>query len=199
MVSLTSFLNKYIDHSWNIFRGTLDLYKFEGNLTRIWSYLLIRSDREMLSIDKGIHAIAFVKPLIGIAKRIHSFGIFHYLGIIKALIFFWMCNELLICSFPLYQLNLTSNDSCNYRIQLRNLVWATSKHDVYFMSNYSVMHWSSLMGNLTDVLNFSGHVKPTEVTKKPLLSAFVTDVKTLMVIFSFELYPYSFCPSFKVL
>lgn len=47
--------------------------------------------------------------------------------------------------------------------QLRNLVWATSKHDVYLMSNYSVMHWSSLSGNLSEILNFSGHVAPTEV------------------------------------
>nr|KAJ0199860.1 hypothetical protein LSAT_V11C600320220 [Lactuca sativa] len=46
--------------------------------------------------------------------------------------------------------------------QLRNLVWANSKHDVYLMSNYSIMHWSSLSYNLTEILNFSGHVAPTE-------------------------------------
>ncbi|KAI7738999.1 hypothetical protein M8C21_030532 [Ambrosia artemisiifolia] len=49
--------------------------------------------------------------------------------------------------------------------QLRNLVWATSKHDVYLMSNYSIMHWSSLSSNLTEILNFSGHVAPTELVK----------------------------------
>ncbi|PWA70849.1 WD40/YVTN repeat-like-containing domain-containing protein [Artemisia annua] len=46
--------------------------------------------------------------------------------------------------------------------QLRNLVWATSKHDVYLMSNYSLMHWSSSSHNLKEILNFSGHVAPTE-------------------------------------
>lgn len=49
-------------------------------------------------------------------------------------------------------------------VQLRNLVWATSKDDVYFSSHYSIMHWSSLSQNLTEVLNFSGNVAPTEVT-----------------------------------
>lgn len=48
-------------------------------------------------------------------------------------------------------------------MQLRNLIWATSKHDVYLLSNSSVMHWSSLTGNLSEILNFSGHVAPTEV------------------------------------
>lgn len=36
------------------------------------------------------------------------------------------------------------------------------------MSNYSVMHWSSLSGNLSEVLNFSGHVAPTEVVELPI-------------------------------
>ncbi|KAG8481246.1 hypothetical protein CXB51_026056 [Gossypium anomalum] len=54
--------------------------------------------------------------------------------------------------------------------QLRNLVWATSKHDVYLMSNYSVMHWSSLSCHLSEILNFSGHVAPTEVSKLYLLA-----------------------------
>lgn len=48
-------------------------------------------------------------------------------------------------------------------LQLRNLVWATSKHDFYLVSNYSVMHWSSLHQNLTEVLDFSGNIVPTEV------------------------------------
>ena len=50
-------------------------------------------------------------------------------------------------------------------MQLRNLVWATSKHDVYLISNYSVNHWSSLSGNLSEIINFAGHVAPapTEV------------------------------------
>lgn len=47
--------------------------------------------------------------------------------------------------------------------QLRNLVWATSKHDVYLMSHFSVIHWSSLTCNMSEVLNVSGHVAPCEV------------------------------------
>ncbi|KAK8983684.1 hypothetical protein V6N11_009472 [Hibiscus sabdariffa] len=66
--------------------------------------------------------------------------------------------------------------------QLRNLVWATSKHDVYLMSNYSVMHWSSLSCNLSEVLNFSGHVAPTEKHPGSLLEGFTkTQISTLVV------------------
>ncbi|KAG9157377.1 hypothetical protein Leryth_005001 [Lithospermum erythrorhizon] len=36
---------------------------------------------------------------------------------------------------------------------LRNLLAATSKHDVYLMQNYSVMHWSSLRRRCKEVLN----------------------------------------------
>ncbi|KAK9138960.1 hypothetical protein Sjap_009554 [Stephania japonica] len=66
--------------------------------------------------------------------------------------------------------------------QLRNLVWATSKHDVYLMSNYSVIHWSSLSCNLSEVLNFSGHVAPTEKHQGSLLEGFTqTQISTLAV------------------
>ncbi|XP_020250587.1 uncharacterized WD repeat-containing protein C2A9.03-like isoform X2 [Asparagus officinalis] len=46
--------------------------------------------------------------------------------------------------------------------QLRNLLWATSKHDVYMMENYSVMHWSSLLRRGKEVLNVSGKIVPTQ-------------------------------------
>ncbi|KAA3480280.1 putative WD repeat-containing protein C2A9.03-like [Gossypium australe] len=66
--------------------------------------------------------------------------------------------------------------------QLRNLVWATSKHDVYLMSNYSVMHWSSLSCHLSEILNFSGHVAPTEKHPGSLLEGFTqTQISTLAV------------------
>ncbi|KAG8484404.1 hypothetical protein CXB51_022817 [Gossypium anomalum] len=66
--------------------------------------------------------------------------------------------------------------------QLRNLVWTTSKHDVYLMSNYSVMHWSSLSCNLSEVLNFAGHVAPTEKHPGSLLEGFTqTQISTLAV------------------
>ncbi|WCJ27515.1 Transducin/WD40 repeat-like superfamily protein [Euphorbia peplus] len=66
--------------------------------------------------------------------------------------------------------------------QLRNLVWATSKHDVYAMSNYSVMHWSSLSCNLSEVINFAGHVAPSEKHAGSLLEGFTqTQISTLAV------------------
>ncbi|KAM1331431.1 hypothetical protein EV1_043567 [Malus domestica] len=49
--------------------------------------------------------------------------------------------------------------------QLRNLLWATSKHDVYVMQNFSVMHWSSLLRRGKEVLNVAKPVVPTE--KRP--------------------------------
>ncbi|PQM34476.1 putative WD repeat-containing protein C2A9.03 isoform X3 [Prunus yedoensis var. nudiflora] len=52
---------------------------------------------------------------------------------------------------------------------LRNLLWATSKHDVYLMQNFSVMHWSSLLRRGKEVLNVSKPILPTE--KRPGLLA----------------------------
>ncbi|KAG2551569.1 uncharacterized WD repeat-containing protein C2A9.03-like isoform X1 [Panicum virgatum] len=49
--------------------------------------------------------------------------------------------------------------------QLRNLLWATSKHDVYLVQNYSVMHWSPLHQRGTEVLNVAGQLTPTENVK----------------------------------
>ncbi|KAK8284063.1 hypothetical protein V6Z11_D08G129000 [Gossypium hirsutum] len=45
-------------------------------------------------------------------------------------------------------------------MQLRNLLWATSKHDVYLMQNYSVMHWSSLLRKGKEVLNVAKPIVP---------------------------------------
>ncbi|KAK1270387.1 hypothetical protein QJS04_geneDACA004359 [Acorus gramineus] len=65
---------------------------------------------------------------------------------------------------------------------LRNLVWATSKHDVYVMSNFSVIHWSSLSFNSSVVLNFSGHIAPSEKHPGSLLEGFTeTQISTLAV------------------
>ncbi|KAL6962675.1 hypothetical protein U1Q18_037634 [Sarracenia purpurea var. burkii] len=49
----------------------------------------------------------------------------------------------------------------DFSFQLRNLLWATSKHDVYLMQNYSVMHWSSLLRNGKEVLNVAKSIVPT--------------------------------------
>ncbi|XP_022951511.1 uncharacterized WD repeat-containing protein C2A9.03-like isoform X2 [Cucurbita moschata] len=52
---------------------------------------------------------------------------------------------------------------------LRNLLWATSKHDVYLMQNYSVMHWSPLLRRGKEVLNVAKQIVPT--VKRPGVSS----------------------------
>ncbi|GLT79514.1 hypothetical protein SLA2020_510000 [Shorea laevis] len=78
--------------------------------------------------------------------------------------------------------NSKSVKSTILHFQLRNLVWATSKHDVYLMSHYSVIHWSSLVCKKREVLNVSGHVAPSEKHAGSLLEGFSqTQVSTLAV------------------
>lgn len=36
-------------------------------------------------------------------------------------------------------------------LQLRNLLWATSKHDLYFMHDHCVKHWNSLTRQTSEV------------------------------------------------
>lgn len=78
--------------------------------------------------------------------------------------------------------NTRSVKSTILHFQLRNLVWATSKHDVYLMSHYSVIHWSALTCLKTEVLDVSGHVAPCEKHPGSLLEGFSqTQVSTLAV------------------
>ncbi|XP_006346240.1 uncharacterized WD repeat-containing protein C2A9.03-like [Solanum tuberosum] len=66
--------------------------------------------------------------------------------------------------------------------RLRNMVWATSKHDVYLMSNFSAVHWSSLTCTKTEILDFSGHIVPLEKHPKSFPEGFTaTRVSTLAV------------------
>ncbi|KAJ0046562.1 hypothetical protein Pint_03613 [Pistacia integerrima] len=85
-------------------------------------------------------------------------------------------------SFYEFRRNSRSVKSTILHFQLRNLVWATSKHDVYLMSHFSVVHWSSLTCSRSQVLNVSGHVAPTEKHPGSLLEGFSqTQVSTLAV------------------
>ncbi|KAL8142469.1 hypothetical protein V2J09_015501 [Rumex salicifolius] len=69
-----------------------------------------------------------------------------------------------------------------YNRVLRNLVWASSKHDIYLMSHFSVIHWSSLTASKTEVLNVAGHVAPSEKHPGSILEGFTgTQVSTLAV------------------
>ncbi|KAF3622403.1 putative actin-related protein 8-like isoform X1 [Capsicum annuum] len=81
-----------------------------------------------------------------------------------------------------FRRNSRSVKSTIFHFQLRNLVWATSKHDAYLMSHFSVIHWSSLTCASTEVLNLSGHVAPREKHPESLLEGFTqTQVSTLAV------------------
>ncbi|CAN0824411.1 Uncharacterized WD repeat-containing protein C2A9.03 [Linum grandiflorum] len=55
-----------------------------------------------------------------------------------------------------------SHDEIN---KLRNLLWATSKHDVFLVGDYSVVHWSALARKGKEVLNVAKPVVPT--VKRP--------------------------------
>ncbi|WVY94071.1 hypothetical protein V8G54_033159 [Vigna mungo] len=78
--------------------------------------------------------------------------------------------------------NTRSVKSTILHFQLRNLVWSTSKHDVYLVSNYSIVHWSSLSSKSSEVLNVAGHVAPCEKHPGSLLEGFTqTQISTLAV------------------
>ncbi|TYJ35526.1 hypothetical protein E1A91_A05G243000v1 [Gossypium mustelinum] len=59
-----------------------------------------------------------------------------------------------------FQFNTRLVKSTIVHFQLRNLLWATSKHDVYLMENYSVMHWSSLLHKGEEALNVAKPIVP---------------------------------------
>jgi WD40 repeat protein len=59
--------------------------------------------------------------------------------------------------------NTRSVKSTIVHFQLRNLVWATSKHDVYLLSKFSVIHWSTVSCKETEFLNVEGSIVPSEV------------------------------------
>ncbi|KAM5575777.1 hypothetical protein ABKV19_014629 [Rosa sericea] len=72
-------------------------------------------------------------------------------------------------SFYDFHYNTRLVKSTIVHFQLRNLLWATSKHDVYLMQNFSVMHWNSLHRRGSEVLNVAKPIVPTE--KQPGLLA----------------------------
>uniref|UniRef100_A0A0D3BNB2 Uncharacterized protein n=1 Tax=Brassica oleracea var. oleracea TaxID=109376 RepID=A0A0D3BNB2_BRAOL len=78
--------------------------------------------------------------------------------------------------------NSRSIKSSILHFQLRNLVWATSKHDVYLMSQFLVSHYSTLTSGKHEVLNVQGQVSPSEKHPGSLLEGFTkTQVSTLAV------------------
>ncbi|XP_021775272.1 uncharacterized WD repeat-containing protein C2A9.03-like isoform X1 [Chenopodium quinoa] len=65
-----------------------------------------------------------------------------------------------------FQFNTRLIKSTIVHFQLRNLLWATSKHDVYLMQNSSVMHWSALRKKSEEVINVAKPIVPTTVSHK---------------------------------
>lgn len=81
-----------------------------------------------------------------------------------------------------FRRNTRSVKSSISHFQLRNLVWATSKHDVYLLLHYSVLHWSALNGVDTDVMNVHGYVTPSEKHPGSFSEVFFhTQVSTMAV------------------
>ncbi|KAI0503966.1 hypothetical protein KFK09_014913 [Dendrobium nobile] len=81
-----------------------------------------------------------------------------------------------------FSCNSRSVKSTIHHFQLRNLVWASSKHDVYLMSLFSVIHWSALTREKNVVMDVAGHVAPCEKHPGSLLEGFSqTQVSTLAV------------------
>ncbi|VAI87360.1 uncharacterized WD repeat-containing protein C2A9.03-like isoform X1 [Triticum dicoccoides] len=50
----------------------------------------------------------------------------------------------------------------HFQLQLRNLVWATTKHDVYTVHNQSMTHWSSLNQISTELINGDDCIIPKQ-------------------------------------
>ncbi|KAJ6832335.1 putative WD repeat-containing protein-like [Iris pallida] len=81
-----------------------------------------------------------------------------------------------------FQRNTRSVKSTILHFQLRNLVWATSKHDVYVMSHFSLLHWSALTREKCEIMNMEGHIAPCEKHPGSLSEGFSrTQVSTLAV------------------
>ncbi|XP_066330904.1 uncharacterized WD repeat-containing protein C2A9.03-like isoform X1 [Miscanthus floridulus] len=81
-----------------------------------------------------------------------------------------------------FQHNTRSVKSTILHFQLRNLVWATTRHDVYLMSNFSVLHWSALTCKKQEVIDLQGHVTPCEKHHGNYYEGFYqTPVSTLAV------------------
>ncbi|GAQ83831.1 hypothetical protein KFL_001640060 [Klebsormidium nitens] len=55
-----------------------------------------------------------------------------------------------------FQYNARGVKSTVVHFQLRNLVWANSKHDIYVMHHFAINHWSPLQNKVTQVINLSG-------------------------------------------
>ncbi|AAF17690.1 F28K19.28 [Arabidopsis thaliana] len=147
---------------WESLNYTRDRYR-ENRLLHYKNFeSLFRSreelDKECLQVEKG--------------KNFYDFQF--NTRLVKSTIAHFQCLFFLLIMFDL---RICDNSSCFLMLiivptfsavaggvdshKLRNLVWATSKHDVYFMNNYSLMHWSSLLQRGKEVLNVAKPIVPS--------------------------------------
>ncbi|CAM0914119.1 unnamed protein product [Alopecurus aequalis] len=85
-------------------------------------------------------------------------------------------------SYYEFRRNTRKVKSTILHFQLRNLVWATSKHDVYLISHYSVRHWSAVRSVDREIMNVEGHIAPSEKHAGSLLEGFSqTQISTMAV------------------
>ncbi|KAG8047656.1 hypothetical protein GUJ93_ZPchr0008g12065 [Zizania palustris] len=81
-----------------------------------------------------------------------------------------------------FQYNTRSVKPEILHFQLRNLVWATTRHDAYLLSHLSVLHWSPLTCEKHKVIDLQGHVTPSEKHQGNVTEGFYqTQVSTLAV------------------
>uniref|UniRef100_A0A3Q7EFL4 Uncharacterized protein n=1 Tax=Solanum lycopersicum TaxID=4081 RepID=A0A3Q7EFL4_SOLLC len=71
-----------------------------------------------------------------------------------------------------FQIECNINHNNVLSPHLTNLVWEPSKHDVYPMSHFSVIHWSSLTYAIIEIHNLLGHVAPFQKNSESLLEGF---------------------------
>ncbi|EFJ18234.1 hypothetical protein SELMODRAFT_112794 [Selaginella moellendorffii] len=71
-----------------------------------------------------------------------------------------------------FRLNKRSLKSTIVHFQLRNLIWATSKHDVYLMQNFCVLHWSPVSQKVSQVLNVNSPPPPEVRSRTSFASSY---------------------------
>lgn len=83
-------------------------------------------------------------------------------------------------NFYVFQNNTRSVKPTYAHFQLSNLVWATSKHDVYLSSDYSIIYWSALSRKGTEVLDVVGHIVASEFHQEAAIDGFrVVDITSM--------------------
>ncbi|KAG7020205.1 SPBC2A9.03, partial [Cucurbita argyrosperma subsp. argyrosperma] len=165
---------------WERFAFTRDNYR-EKRLSQYKNYeSLSRSrvelEKECLQVEKGNNFYDFqfntrlVKStIVHFQLVIHRRAYFFRVMQVSQVIFSGMAMNAISAISAFKAVEVISEQLPGRCYMLRNLLWATSKHDVYLMQNYSVMHWSPLLRRGKEVLNVAKQIVPT--VKRPGVSS----------------------------